>query len=442
MILFRGVEVEGHRRKDVRCVDGEIVAIGENLLPSPNEITIDAYGGALLPGLHDHHIHLFALAAALQSVQCGPPQVTTQEGLRDALQNHPDAEDEPDWIRGVGYHESIAGMLDRWKLDALIDHRPVRIQHRSGKMWFLNSAAVLALGLETGSNGQLFRQDDWLRGRVETKVNLSSISRLLARHGVTGITDATPSNDETTETQFRAHGVLQRITLMGGDSLPAGALKIILDDYALPEVDTLRDRIIEAHQNSRPVAFHCVTRTELIFALSVLMEAGCLSGDRIEHASVTDSSAMSMMVDAGVTVVTQPNLIAERGDQYLIDVKPVDHPFLYRCRGFLNAGVPLGGGTDAPYGKPDPWIAMRAAVSRETVAGRIIGAGEALTPEQSLALFTTPSDNPGGPPRKIAVGEPADLCLLDCPWSIARSSLTSDHVAATIVDGIPIYQRR
>jgi predicted amidohydrolase YtcJ len=442
VILIRGAEIEGHLGNDVRCNDGEIVAIGKGLVPTPGEVTIDADGGALLPGLHDHHIHLFALAAARRSVECGPPQVTTREGLRDVLENYPDDEGELSWIRGVGYHESIDGMLDRWKLDALIDHRPVRIQHRSGKMWFLNSAAVFAVGLGKGSNGQLFRQDDWLRGRVEFEVDLADVSRLLASYGVTGITDATPSNDAMTEMRFRENGVSQRVTLMGGDTLPAGPLKIMLDDYALPEIDVLRDRIVAAHQSARPVAFHCVTRTELIFALSVLMEAGCLLGDRIEHASITDSSAMNLLLDARVTVVTQPNLITERGDQYLVDVKASDHSFLYRCRGFLHAGVPLGGGTDAPYGQPDPWAAMRAAVTRETAGGRIIGARESLTPEQALALFTTLSDDPGGPPRRIAVGEPADLCLLDCPWSSARSSLINDHVAATVVDGVPIYQRR
>ena len=46
------------------------------------------------------------------------------------------------WVRGIGYHESVAGMLDAADLDTMVDHRPVRIQHRSGRMWFLNSAGL------------------------------------------------------------------------------------------------------------------------------------------------------------------------------------------------------------------------------------------------------------------------------------------------------------
>lgn len=144
---------------------------------------------------------------------------------------------------------------------------------------------------------------------------------------------------------------------------------------------------------------------------------------------------MTLLREAGATVVTQPNFVAERGDRYLAEVPPSDHPYLYRCRGFLDAGVPLGGGTDAPFGEADPWIAIRAAVTRETADGAALGREEALTPERALALFTTPPENPGGAPRCVAVGEAADLCVLDRPWSRARQVLSSDLVAATVLGG-------
>src|SRR3546814_1134621 len=44
---------------DVRLSQGHIAEIGR-LVREPEESSIDARGGALLPGLHDHHIHLFA----------------------------------------------------------------------------------------------------------------------------------------------------------------------------------------------------------------------------------------------------------------------------------------------------------------------------------------------------------------------------------------------
>jgi predicted amidohydrolase YtcJ len=84
---------------------------------------------------------------------------------------------------------------------------------------------------------------------------------------------------------------------------------------------------------------------------------------------------------------------------------------------------------------------MQAAVDRRTAAGETLGAGEALSPERALALFTTPPDAPGGAPRRIAPGARADLCLLDRPWSRARDALASERVVATLGAGQILYRR-
>ncbi|MBU3702701.1 MAG: dihydroorotase, partial [Acidimicrobiia bacterium] len=56
-VLVRDVEVEG-TRTDVLMADGRIVAIGDDLRPSPTRevVSVVGAGGALLPGLHDHHV--------------------------------------------------------------------------------------------------------------------------------------------------------------------------------------------------------------------------------------------------------------------------------------------------------------------------------------------------------------------------------------------------
>ena len=74
---------------------------------------------------------------------------------------------------------------------------------------------------------------------------------------------------------------------------------------------------------------------------------------------------------------------------------------------------------------------MAAAVHRP--AG--FGEDEALTPEEALALFTGSAEAPGADARRIASGEPADLCLLDRSWSAARRDLASVTVRLTLVGG-------
>jgi predicted amidohydrolase YtcJ len=241
--------------------------------------------------------------------------------------------------------------------------------------------------------------------------------------------------------------LLQRLVAMGGHDLPVpyhvmvkrGAIKVLLDEADLPSIDDLQRTIERARDEGRSVAVHCVTRSELVLAATAFAAADPRPGDRIEHAAVAPPDALELLANLSLTVVTQPGFIRERGDAYLVDVEPEDRPWLYRCRGFLGASVPLGGSTDAPFGDPDPWTAMRAAVDRRTEAGNTLGPDEALTPEQALALFTSPSQRPGAAPRSIEAGAPADLCLLDRPWSAARSELSSGLVVATIRDGRLIW---
>ena len=215
----------------------------------------------------------------------------------------------------------------------------------------------------------------------------------------------------------------------------------MLDERALPPLAELVERVNEAHAAGRAVAIHCVTRAELVLALAALEEARVHAGDRIEHASVAPPELVAWIARLGVAVVTQPGFVRSRGDAYLRDVEPRDRPWLYRCAGFAAAGVALGAGTDAPFGEPDPWRAMQAAVDRRTAAGETLAAAEGLSPERALALFTTPPDAPGGAPRRIAPGARADLCLLDRPWSRAREALESEAVVATIGAGKVLFQR-
>ncbi|HXK25662.1 MAG TPA: amidohydrolase family protein [Myxococcota bacterium] len=446
-MLITRAEVEG-RACAVRIEGGRIAEVGAELEPRTREAVFDATGGALLPGLHDHHLHLFAWAAARRSVACGPPAVRDVGALANALREAARAAKPGAWIRGVGYHESVAGPLDRRALDALVPDHPVRIQQRTGSLWCLNSAACRALGVDDAT-GRLFHADAWLRARLaaDEAPSLTEVGRLLSQYGVTGVTDASLDNGAAELAAFvraQVHGELpQRVIAMGGKDLPdssaprlaRGARKLRLSESDLPRFEDLVAEIESAHAQGRAVAIHCVTRTELVFACAAFEAGGTRPGDRIEHASVAPPDSLAPLAALRLTVVTQPGFVATRGDAYRRDVDPSDLPYLYRCAGLVTAGIHLGGSTDAPYGDPDPWAAMRAAVDRLAPDGQPLGANEALSPERALALFTTPAESPGGAPRRIVRGAPADLCLLDRPWSAARRQLESRHVVATWCDG-------
>lgn len=471
-MLIRAAELDAWREggvarvADVRIVDGRIAEIGTHLpRRDDDEPLIEASGDALLPGLHDHHLHLYALAAALDSLPCGPPEVRDAEALRHALRARAGTLAAGEWLRGTGYHESVAGDLDRAELDALLPGVPLRIQHRSGRLWLLNSAALAQIESLAGDDpleriggratGRLYDADDWLRTRLPMHPrSLARVSALLARHGVTGVTDTTHTTDLAGVARFRdaqQRGELrQRLRLMGDASLDAladtrwlqrGEHKFHLHDHELPDFDALCADIRRAHAAGRGAAFHCVSRTDLVFALAALREAGVRDGDRIEHASVLPPELLDEVAALRLAVVTQPHFLSERGDEYRREVATEEQPWLYRLRGVLDAGVPLAAGSDAPFGDADPWAAMQAAVERRSRSGHAFGDGEALTPEQALALFLAPPEAPGSAPRRVEVGAVADLCLLDRPWRQARAALAGVGCRIVLRDGETLWTR-
>ena len=102
--------------------------------------------GALLPGLHDHHLHLLAMAARRRRSSADRRRWPTATGWPGAAVPRPPGAGPGD----VGAGRRLRRLGGRARstprtLDGLLGpvaDRPVRVQHRSGHQWVLNSAAV------------------------------------------------------------------------------------------------------------------------------------------------------------------------------------------------------------------------------------------------------------------------------------------------------------
>lgn len=456
-LTLRDVALEGRGRVDVRIEGDRIAAIDADLPRSG--VDLDGRGGALIPGLIDHHIHLFATATKMASVDladAGSPAVALDR-LRDASLRVPPGA----WLRAVGYDDADAPLWSREHLDAVAPSHPVRVQDRTGALWILNSQALdLVLtdaapaGLEHDAagrpTGRLWREDAWVRARLGADPpSLAALGAALAACGVTGVIDAGASNgpDEARLlAAARARGELpQHLTLMGREDLPpgehytAGPLKLLFDERDLPDLHVVVERIGSARRQQRAVAVHCVTAGELTFTLAAFHAAGARAGDRVEHGSVIPESAIAEISALGLTVVTQPHFIAERGERYRRTVEECDLPDLYRLASLASAGIPLAAGSDAPYGGFDPWASIAAAVHRRSGDGAVIGAGESLGSRRALGLYLGAARAPGGPERALRVGAPADLCLLTCSLAEALAAPNAGNVAATIIEGRLAY---
>jgi predicted amidohydrolase YtcJ len=502
-LLIHDADLAG-RRVDVTCEDGVILAVDPVTGRAPDmgsgTDVIDARGGAVLPGLHDHHIHLLATAAAARSVPAGPPTVRDAGQLIAALRRADRLLPGGEPIRAIGYHESVAGPIDGDWLDALGIARPIRVQHRTGALWVLNTAALFELGLGIGADGgggttsigapaaghppehvetdpngrptgRLFRADHRLRRaapdgtgrsgndpgarrRDAERVldDLGTVGRRLASYGVTGVTDLTPTDDPGSIgllATARRTGALPIGVVVTGNAalptnasseLPRGPVKIVIDDHELPPFDWITAEYTRARSTGRPIAVHSVTRDSLVLALAAWHDVGAAPGDRIEHGAVIPVELFADIRDLGLTVVTQPSFVHERGDQYLTGVEAGDVPHLWRCGSLLRAGIGVAFGSDAPYGSPDPWAMIRSAVNRRTERGAELGPAERIDATVALDRLLGSAATPTVL-RRVEPGAPADLCVLDRPLADQLADPDADAVAATIVAGATVFHR-
>src|SRR4051794_19832680 len=99
-LLVRNVRIGNDAPVDVRVADGRIVEIGAGL--SGRGPVLEGHGAALLPGLHDHHIHLLALAAQLRSLSVSPEHVSTASQFAARLQQACANAPHGAWVRATG----------------------------------------------------------------------------------------------------------------------------------------------------------------------------------------------------------------------------------------------------------------------------------------------------------------------------------------------------
>lgn len=460
-LVLRQVRV-GHQLTDLRLRGGRISQIGD-IRAHAGDDELDGRGGSVVPGLHDHHVHLRSLVAQRQAVDVGPDRVRVPADLTAALHEAASRVPPGTWIRAVGHHEGVSGPLDRHVLDRAAPAHPVRVQHRSGALWTVNSAALDLLdplvhpGVERDGRGlptgRLWRSDDWLGSRLApstTEDGLAPVSRELAATGITGVTDATPGRGTATLQEWAgavsSGSLLQRVHQMvtpgtvwpdrgaPAPTVTAGPVKVVLDDAALPTLPELAETVRAAHAAGSPVAVHCVTQVQLALLTAAVEVAGRYPGDRVEHGAVATPEAVAAVAALGLVVVTQPAFVHDRGDQYLTDVDPGDLPSLWPLRSWLDAGVTTALSTDAPFGDPDPWHVLRAARDRRSRAGVELAPGEGLPVAEALPLFWGSAAHPGRR-RRVERGAVADLCLLRGTVAEAHADPHRDQVRATVVAG-------
>ena len=214
--------------------------------------------------------------------------------------------------------------------------------------------------------------------------------------------------------------------------------------YLQADADHLAATIIAAHQAGWRVAAHAIGDRAIDLALDAFDAAAAKyprrdPRHRIEHFAAARPDQVARVAALGVIPVGQGRFATEIGDGMLASVGPDRHPWLYRQRSLLDAGVVLPGSSDRPVVTGAPLLGIHDMVNRRTASGAPFNAGEAITAEEALRAYTWGSAYASKAERvkgSIEVGKLADLTVLsEDPVAVSPDRIAGLAVTATIIDG-------
>ncbi|MGM7671138.1 amidohydrolase family protein [Microbacterium sp. A93] len=431
-------EVGGVAGRRVVIRDGVVEDISADGAAPHGASVIDAHGGALIQGLRDHHVHVRSAAARRTSLEVGDVGSRNELAARIRSRRQSDRA-----LRIVGYDSDRLGQLTLADLEELLPGAPpIRLQHRSGHHWVLNASAralVASRGFTVPSDGVLWDEDTALSAfpPVITAADIAEEFRRMRAQGVVGAADLTVTNTATDAATLRstAAGIVDVSVFGTPDAARGGGVdgvKLLVHDHLGTSPDHLAESFVSAPM--APFALHAVTDGALALGLAACHEETANPGARtirFEHAFICPPDLVAAVAASGASVGAHPGFILTQGDRLATALTPREKTCYQPLRSLADAGVPLYGGTDAPFGASNVWAAMQVAVDRRTPGGQALGAHESLTPEEALAMFSAHGLRGGGSVPAVAVGDSAS-CLLDRPWGTARAALARTRVVAVL----------
>jgi predicted amidohydrolase YtcJ len=217
LVLSHGeVYVPGGWAQALAVKDGVIIAVGDaaamDQYQTAKTEVIDLNGAAVLPGLHDMHVH--PMGSGLQKFQCRFEQGLPLQKVLDAIAGCVAKHTKGEWITGGQWDvASLGAMPHRSHLDRIAPDNPVVLSDISGHSTWANSKAlelanitratpnpeggVIERDNQGDATGVLRESAGWLlRGNVppySPEQNAEALAWSLANmlsEGITSLTDA------------------------------------------------------------------------------------------------------------------------------------------------------------------------------------------------------------------------------------------------------------
>ena len=406
------------RAEAVAVKNGRIIAVGANadirrVMPLGADV-IDARGNSVFPGFFDTHVHMTFMGLNMYAVDLNSAEC--KEDLLDILKTSEKDLRTGMWLHGIGYDDTkypgheLPTMAE---LDEVFGDRPVYLERIDAHQVLVNSTAFTALGLSQDEEGVCRDADGVLTGVVKDPANgkahkifsdihvtddmrkefLMRASEEMLRNGTTSISAleggalfSDRDVDVFLDVQDRlpVNTVLYHQTLdvdkviregqkqIGGCIVLDGSLgshtAALFDDYSdlngckgnlYYSQDIIDDFVREAHEKGLQVSMHNIgdRATE---RLLTAFEKACVKNPRpdhrhrFEHFSMATDDQARRANALGCCLAMQPSYIP---GQEMMRTRLGDAR-LERClrfRTFIEMGLKVGGGSDAPITPVDPF---------------------------------------------------------------------------------------
>lgn len=467
----------------LRIERGVVAEIGP-ARPEAGVEVVDAGGRTVLPGLWDAHVHMTQWASTRRRIDVSGATSAAQAADIVAAAN---GDGSSNLLFAYGFRDALwSDRPDKALLESAIPGQPVLLLSNDLHAVWLSPAALALVGRPDHPTG-VFREGEArevkaaLPRATDAAVDtwVADAAREAASRGVTGLMDfEVADNIGAWVRRFAEHDVAVRVTctvypqhlddaiaagLRTGDVVPGtrgrltmGPVKIILDGslntrtalcadpypgldagpeahgLQLTETDELLEIMSRATAHGIEPAVHAIGDEANRIALDAFERVGC--GGRIEHAQLLRDEDVPRLARLGVVAGVQPAHVT--GDRDVADrIWAGRTGRSFRYADLAAAGVRMEIGSDAPVTALDPWLGIAAAVSRDDPVR-----GDSWHPEQAIGVGEAVAAACAGR-RSLAVGDPADLVLVDAdPTEVPAAELHAIPVAATMLGGRWTYR--
>ncbi len=212
--------------------------------------------------------------------------------------------------------------------------------------------------------------------------------------------------------------------------------------------EAMEAQVLEAHRNGLQIGVHAngdrfISMVMDAYEKALVQHPRANHRHRIEHCSVMTEHLLTRMKRLGLVGIPFGEYIYYHGEKM--------HSYgaqrlgtLLPHRSFLDMEIPIGGSSDYPCGPWNPMIAIQSCTTRKTRDGRSIGAGQRITPEEAIRVYTLGSAYASFDEHErgsIEPGKLADVVMLsDDPTTCDPESIASIEVRMTMVGGKMVYR--